>query len=685
MEYEAKFEAKEVFYSSLAKYNIRTKSIISKNDERLLYGNGGVPMAWHEQNGIVFMDTSDSHTLIIGATGSKKSRLFVMPTVKLLGYAGESMIITDPKAEIYDRTANELSKNGYQIYVINLRNPIESNSWNPLEIPYHFYCTGYKDKAYEFVNDIATNLMLSEINVKDPYWDNCASDVFLGLTLLLFRICKENNLSSDLVNIGNLLLLRRKLFSEHMDYGRFMKQPIGRLIEDDEIIEASLIGAIGNAPNTQKNILGVFDSKMRTFIIQPTLSQMLSKSSIQLSSIGKQKTAIFLIMPDEKTSYHKLISIFIKQSYEYLIYQAQSLTRKTMPIRINYVLDEFSSLPTIQDFPSMISAARSRNIRFDLIIQSKHQLIQRYGNEAETIQSNCVNWVFLTSRELPLLEYVSALCGNRSGGAKPLLTVSELQRFNKEKGEVLILCGRKKPFKGNLPDIGQYDDDIFEKLELPFQDYAFDESIRKEFIAQLNTLFKYNNYTNSWVDSQEWYQGINEYGKIEEDINVNIKNDSKNIVDNILDTSIEGNCVDASKSITLNENDDEVILNEIIIKQLIDFFQSRIQITKTTSKKCEILFPIYKIDGGKYEIYLIIENNKFYLSDEGTTYIELNKIFELREPDVMKNLNAILKQYGCKKVGKNITIECSLYDVHIKMGYLLQALSFMLNMKIFYV
>jgi type IV secretion system protein VirD4 len=489
MDYEARFESKETFYASFSKYHLHTSKFGVKTAESFPYGGGGgVPLAWREEDKTVFLDTSDSHTLIIGATGSKKSRLLVMPTVKLLGCAGESMIITDPKAEIYERNAAELSKNGYKIFVINLRNPSEGNCWNPLEIPYQLYCTGHKDKSYECVNDIATNLMLSEMSTNDPYWDYSAGDLFLGLTLLLFRICKENNLSSELVNISSLLLLRRKIFENYMSYEKFIEKPIGRLIEDDDIIEASLIGSIGNAQVTQKNIMCLFDNKMRTFMIQPTLSQMLSKNDIQLNLIGEQKTAVFLIMPDEKTSYHKLISVFIKQSYEYLIYQAQNQPHKTMPIRINYVLDEFSSLPTIKDFPSMISAARSRNIRFNLVIQSKHQLTQRYAGEAETIQSNCLNWVFLTSRELLLLNDISALCGTRAGGNKPLISVSELQRFNKKKGEILILSDRRRPFKGCLPDIDKYDGNKFEILDLPFNKAIKDTSLRKEFEDKLDGL-----------------------------------------------------------------------------------------------------------------------------------------------------------------------------------------------------
>ena len=122
------------------------------------------------------------------------------------------------------------------------------------------------------------------------------------------------------------------------------------------------------------------------------------------------------------------------------------------------------------------------------------------------------------------------------------------------------------------------------------------------------------------------------------------------------------------------------------MKQLEEFFSKKIKVTQVDATKYAISFPMYKIDGGMYEIYLVSgEGGAFYLSDEGATLAELDKIFELSEPDVIKNLVAILKQYNCKKVGKNITIECTPKDVHIKMSYLIQAISFMLNMKIFYV
>lgn len=456
----SKLENERIFMHSFTKYNISSKKFSKNKNLKYVTQYGGVPVGQYSED--ILVDSSDSHTLVIGATGSKKSRLVVMPSIYILGDAGESMIVSDPKAEIYERTAGYLTERGYKIQIINLRAPSLGNSWNPLSIPYSFYEDGDIDKACEFINDIAVNLMLSEKSNKDPYWDYSAGDLFFGLTLLLFKYCKVLDLTERYVTISNLLRLRQYLFRAQNYNNHFFKM----LIEEDEIIASSLMGTIEAPDKTQSCILSTFDEKMRCFMIQPNLLAMLSNSSVNMNCISEEKTIIYLIMPDEKTSYHKLVTLFIKQSYEYLIFKAQSNIGGKMKIRVNYILDEFSSLPTIKDFPTMITAARSRNIRFNLIIQSKHQLIERYREETETIQSNCNNWIFFTSREVKLLEELSILCGKRSNGEKFVVPPDALQHLNKERGEALILSGRLYPYITILADIDKYDGGKYNYLEI---------------------------------------------------------------------------------------------------------------------------------------------------------------------------------------------------------------------------
>lgn len=420
-------------------------------------GMGGVPISFDKEKKSVYVDQTDKHSITIGQTGSKKSRLVAMPLVYILGAAQESMIISDPKAEIYNRTYEYLKDREYEIKVINLREPRQGHAWNPLALPYDFYKEGNADCAYEFANDIAVNLTTIDKSQKEVFWDNSAGTLFLGLILLLFKFCYEHGEPDESVCISNVLELRNLLFSTNNP----KESPIWEYAKTDRFIEAMLIGTVTTANDTRAGILSVFDQKMRAFSVQPALLDMLSQNDSGYDYITEKPSAVYLLLPDEKTGYHSLVSLYIKQSYEYLIYKAQNSINQNnaLGIRVNYVLDEFSSLPAISDFPAMITAARSRNIRFNLFLQSKKQLYLKYNEECNTIMSNCENWIYLSSRELEFLKELSTLCGeNNNRNRSPLLSISDLQKLDKDKGQVLILSGRNKPLISYLPDVDFYDD-----------------------------------------------------------------------------------------------------------------------------------------------------------------------------------------------------------------------------------
>ena len=415
--------------------------------------SAGVPILC--KDGTVYTDTKDSHSLIIGSSGSKKTRLFILPSILTLMKAGESMIVTDPKAELYERTSGVLRENGYEVLCINFRDDSRQNCWNPLDAPRRFFNNGKFDVAIGLLNDFCTIAVPSDDNRGDPFWDDTSRATFMGLLLIMFLLAED----PAQINIRGLLRMRNTLFlSSDVKNSPFYK--IHKLM-DPGSLAASYLSAVAVAPErTMGSILATLDTHLLKFIMRPDLTDMLCHHDVDFASIGKEKTAIFLVMPDEKETYHGLISIFIQQCYESLIFEAQNLPGKTLPRRVNFLLDEFSSLPPIKEFPAMIAAARSRNIRFNIVVQSEKQLRSRYREEADTIKGNCNNWFFLYSRELETLEELCRLCGTQKSG-NPLITPSRLQRLDKDKGEVLIIHGRQYPFLSRLDDISQYDKDRF--------------------------------------------------------------------------------------------------------------------------------------------------------------------------------------------------------------------------------
>lgn len=440
----------EVLFQEFAHFDVGTHRFSGKRsyDGQL----GGVPLLYIKDKQQLAIDATDSHTLVIGASGSKKTRAVVLPAIKVLGYAGESMIINDPKGEIYSRTAGELRDLEYNIITLNLRDPTVGNSWNPLQIPYRYYKAGDIDKAAELANDIANTLILSEIALNDPFWNYSAYDCCAGLIMLLFRLCKEMDYPDNAVSISNLLRLRRKLFEKGVNA---KNTPLWKWASEDELIAASLTGSVTTAQDTMRGILATLDQKLRALAIRSSLLEMLANSNFDIEEIGRRKTAVYLITPDEKTTYSSIVAMFISQSYQRLI-DVATQNGGRLSMRVNYILDEFSSLPAIGgDFPSMISAARSRNIRYLICVQSKAQLKKRYQEEAATILSNCTNWIVLFTRELELLREVSALCGEQRDRT-PNISVYDLQHLSKDKDEALLLAGKAKPCLVNLLDIDRF-------------------------------------------------------------------------------------------------------------------------------------------------------------------------------------------------------------------------------------
>lgn len=214
-----------------------------------------------------------------------------------------------------------------------------------------------------------------------------------------------------------------------------------------------------NAPNdTKGGLLATFRQKIRNFSTGEALSEMLSYSDFDMKDIGNGKTAVFMIIHDEKKTYHSLMTIFIKQCYETLIDAAQENGGK-LPVRTNFILDEFANMPPLKDVDAMVSAARSRDIRFTFIIQNFAQLNDVYGdNVAEIIKGNCGNIVYLISTEMKALEEISKMCGEvkvtdekDKNATRPLITITDLQKM--KLFEAIIIRLRTSPFRTKLePD-----------------------------------------------------------------------------------------------------------------------------------------------------------------------------------------------------------------------------------------
>lgn len=415
---------------------------------------GGLPLINDGKK--MWVDNGEGHTLIIGSTGAGKTQVAIFPLVHSLAKHDESMIITDPKGEIYETTAEMLRKRGYNVVLLNFRNPQQGSGWNPLHLPYKYYKEGNPDKANELTDDLAMNILYDEnAQNNDPFWEKTSADYFSGICLGLFEDAKEDEINLNSVNLFTTVG-EEKCGPNALYANEYFKTK-----DPASPAYVSASSTIAAPSDTRGSILSVFKQKIRLFAARENLSEMLSHSDFEFEDIGRKKTAVFIVIQDEKKTYHSLVTIFLKQCYETLVDYAQKCGGK-LPYRTNFLLDEFANMPPLKDVDTMVSAARSRKMRFFFVIQNYAQLAEVYGKEkGDTIRGNCTNIVYLISTELSALKEISEMCGevkvktdkkDKDGKAieetRPLITVSDLQKL--KMGEIILLRLRMDPFRTKL-------------------------------------------------------------------------------------------------------------------------------------------------------------------------------------------------------------------------------------------
>ena len=416
----------------------------------------GVTMISDGKTGCVYED--DGFYLVVGGTGSKKTRNVVSPYIYNNALAGKSMIISDVKGDLYKLLSKMLRRLGYKIKVLNFNDPSKGDAFNPLEEIYKNYKGKNKHKANRDLNNLADMIFNSVKSDKDPFWHKSSANYFVGSVMTLFDL-----FSVDEATIANVFNLH--IQGNATECGEPL---LKEYYSDKENSEAwkLLITAVEASKETKASIYSVYTSALnRLFGQNEYLMKMLSHSTFKIGDIVEEKTAVFIIANEESMSVHGgLISAYIQQWYASLVDIAEKIDG-VLKRDVVFVLDEFGNLPAIEDFQTKISLSRARGISWMVVIQSFSQLEYRYGKDvANTIIGNTSNWIYLFSPDPQLLEYISKLLGDvtdeYTGRTRRLLSPNQLRHFQKcdDEGltECLLLLGRMNPFVSYLPDISQY-------------------------------------------------------------------------------------------------------------------------------------------------------------------------------------------------------------------------------------
>ncbi len=398
----------------------------------------------------------ESHVGVIAATGLGKTSSYGIPTI--LSFARQrvkkSMIMSDPKGELYRHTAATLRKEGYRVILLNFRDYLHSECWNMLTPIFRKFKkiekiidevtvvetengakNQFRGRIYdsqqeldedirramdllsgEVGNDIdnIANMFIETRKQDDPYWEDSARDV---LKAFLWAMLEDsdpakcsNPITEDTYSFNTILTVIATFKDDegiyYNDGGYFTNRD-----KDSRAYSLAKNTLIENGRPTRKCIMGAFVTKLSVFN-EVAMRLITSCNSFEIAEIAEGPVAIFIDYRDELKVHYQIISLFIQDAYRFLIEQANDKPDGKLDVPFYFILDEFGNFPAIKDFETTISACRGRNIFFILIIQSYAQLNSVYGAAvAEIIRDNLNVHVFFGSNNPATLEAFSNECG----------------------------------------------------------------------------------------------------------------------------------------------------------------------------------------------------------------------------------------------------------------------------------
>lgn len=341
------------------------------------------------------------HSIVLGATRSGKSRRILLPSIDLQALAGESMVISDPKGELYYYSAPFLKAMGYEVIVLDFVSPLKGNQHNFLQAIIQAVNDGDMPKAIDLTWDITTSLVGEPM--RERIWTDGQASV---IAASIMAVVYDNRDRPELQNMTNVYHFIAEMCSPIDAKGNTLLPIYIDGLPDRHPSRA--IMAIANiSPDKMRG--SFFSGALVTLRLFTSdyIADMTSRSDFDPALTGDKKRAIFMILPDEKKAYHPLASLFVAQLYEMLV----SAARKNGGIlnrRVNFNLDEVGNFTAIPDFDAKLTAAGSRNIRFNLFLQSFDQLNVRYGkDQANIIKQNCDAWIYLRCTDPDTLQEIS--------------------------------------------------------------------------------------------------------------------------------------------------------------------------------------------------------------------------------------------------------------------------------------
>jgi len=406
----------------------------------------------------------NKNCVVIGGSGSGKTRFFVKPQLMQLH---SSYVVTDPKGTLLVETGNMLQKNGYEIKVLNTINFSKSMHYNPFK-----YIKCEKD-ILKLVNTLISNTKGEGEKAAEDFWvksERLLYQAYIGY--IWYEAPEEEQNFSLLLDMINA--------SEVREDDESFKNPVDLLFDDLEAQNPEHFAVRQykkyklSAGKTAKSIMVSCGARLSPFDIGE-LRELTEYDEMDLESIGKRKSALFIIISDTDATFNFLVSIMYSQLFNLLCELADDKYGGRLPVHVRFLADEFANIGQIPNFEKLIATIRSREISASIILQSQSQLKAIYKDNADTILGNCDTTLFLGGKESTTLKEMSEMLGKETidmyntsdtRGSNPTYGMN-YQKLGKElmsKDELAVMDGGKcilqlrgvRPFFSDKYDITKH-------------------------------------------------------------------------------------------------------------------------------------------------------------------------------------------------------------------------------------
>lgn len=347
-----------------------------------------------KHNTTAMIDTGDVHILMIGAAGVGKTAYWLYPCIEYACASGMSFLSTDTKGDVMRNYGNIVKQYGYNVSVIDLRNPTRSNGNNLLHLVNKYMDLYqqeneliYKAKAEKYAKIISKTIILSGMDSasfgQNAYFYDAAEGLLTATILLVAEFCKPQK--RHIVSVFKII---QELLAPSQKKGKNQFQQLMEMLPNDHKAKWFAGAALNTAEQSMASVMSTALSRLNSFLDSELEQLFCFDTEIDAEKFCNEKSAIFVIMPEENPNTFFMISLIIQQLYREILAVADENGGK-LKNRCVFFCDEFGTLPKIESAEMMFSASRSRRLQIVPIIQSFSQLDKNYGKEgAEIIVDN---------------------------------------------------------------------------------------------------------------------------------------------------------------------------------------------------------------------------------------------------------------------------------------------------------